>query len=69
MTVEFSVSAGHLAAALSEMRTWLDRNNYTPTWFGTTTQEPGTVLIRVDFDDDSEGEAFRRAFEVAAPAS
>ena len=69
MTVELSVSDGDLAAALSEMRIWLDRNNYTPTWFGTGTQELGAVLIRVDFDDDSEGEAFRRAFEVAAPAS
>ena len=46
------------------MRSWLDRNNRPLVRFETATE--GTVIIiNVQFEDDTLGEAFEREFRVA----
>ena len=63
MIVEIPVSAGALADALANMRTWLDHNHCEPVLFRTRkSQDADTVLIRVEFKEDTGAEAFQLAF-------
>jgi hypothetical protein len=67
MVVTVSARAASLAGTLANMRSWLDHNHCTPARFEMQTEEPDTVLIRVEFRGDAEGEAFRLAFDGNAP--
>jgi hypothetical protein len=67
MMVEIPIGVGTLAGALANMRNWLDANHCTPVLFQTTSgEQPGVILIRVEFDDDADAEAFRLAFDAGA---
>jgi hypothetical protein len=59
MIVEIRVSAAELADTMSAMRDWLDAYHCTPVRFETKSH---TVLIRVEFDDAADAEAFWLAF-------
>ena len=48
------------------MRAWLDRHNRPLVRFETATEDD-TIVIRVQFDDDTLGDAFRQEFGVADP--
>jgi hypothetical protein len=67
MIVEMAISADTLAGALANMRNWLDANRCTPVLFQTkSSEQPGVILIRVEFAGGADAEAFRRAFDVGA---
>ena len=68
MVVEVPIATASLADAMSQMRNWLDKRRCTPTLFGTTPgEEPGTVVIRVEFDSGADAAAFYAAFGPAEP--
>jgi hypothetical protein len=65
--VEIPIGAGTLAGALANMHNWLDANRCTPVLFQTTSgEQPGVILIRVEFEDEADAEAFRLAFDAGA---
>jgi hypothetical protein len=67
MIVEIPISAADLADTMGAMRDWLDTAHCTPTRFETQRgEEPGAVMIRVEFNEGAEAEAFRRAFDSVA---
>ena len=47
----------------SGMREFLDRHHPDPIRFETTSDGPGTVLIRAEFDGSDVAELFRREFD------
>jgi hypothetical protein len=59
MIVEIPIGSAALAGTLANMRSWLDHNRREPVRFETKGGEPGVVVIRVEFKDDSDAEAFR----------
>ena len=67
MVVEVPISTPSLANAMSRMRNWLDERRCTPILFTTTSDQPGTVLIRVDFDAAADALAFKASFGPAEP--
>ena len=68
MVVEVLVATASLADAMSRMRNWLDQRRCTPILFGTTPgDQPGTLVIRVEFDGSADGAAFRAALGPAKP--
>jgi hypothetical protein len=60
MIVEIPTNAAELADMMSAMRDWLDRNHCTPVHFETKSH---IVLIRVEFNEAADAEAFRLAFK------
>ena len=50
-----------LADAMTELRVWLDHNNYVPVSFDIRRQRRG-VLIRIVFAEDDAAEQFERRF-------
>lgn len=62
MIVEIPVSVASFAGELANMRDWPDANHCTPVRFETKSQEPGVVLIRVEFNEADDAEAFWLAF-------
>ena len=50
-----------LADAMTELRVWLDHNNYVPVSFDIKRQRRG-VLVRIVFADDGAAEQFERRF-------
>jgi len=50
-----------LADAMTELRVWLDHNNYLPVSFDIRRQRRG-VLIRIVFAEDDAAEQFERRF-------
>ena len=67
MIVEVPADTASLADAMSQMRDWLDQRRCTPILFATTSEQPGTVVIRVEFADGGDAAAFRAAFGEAQP--
>ena len=64
MIVEIPVSVAKLADTMRAMRTWLDNAHCTPVLFQTKSgEQPDAILVRVEFDDDADAEAFRLAFK------
>jgi hypothetical protein len=66
MTVEIPLSVADLAGTLGVMRDWLDENQCTPARFETrSAEQPGAMLIIVEFREsaEAEAEAFRLAFD------
>ena len=62
--VQVRISRTAFAESLGDMRSWLDRNNRPLVRFETATE--GTVIIiNVQFEDDTLGEAFEREFRAA----
>ena len=59
--VEVRVSRAAFADVLGAMRAWLDRNNRPLVRFSTTSEDD-MIIIRVEFDADDLGEAFRQEF-------
>jgi hypothetical protein len=59
--VQVSVSRTSFADTLGAMRAWLDRHNRPLVRFETATEDD-TIVIRVQFDDDALGDAFRQDF-------
>ena len=59
--VQVSVSRAEFADTLGAMRNWLDHNNRPLVRFDTAT-EGETIIIKVQFEDDAVGEAFRDEF-------
>ena len=67
MIVEIAISAGALAGALANMRSWLDHNHCAPVLFRTKSgEQPDIILIRVEFEADADATAFRLAFDPRA---
>jgi hypothetical protein len=60
-TVEMSLQASHLSAAMAEMRIWLDERRFEPASFSCREDSAG-VVIRVDFAVTTEAEAFAGRF-------
>ena len=67
MVVEVPISTASLADTMSQMRDWLDQHRCTPTLFATTSEQPRTVVIHVEFADNGDAAAFRAAFGQAQP--
>ena len=68
MIVEIPISAGTLAGALAKMRTWLDHNRSAPVLSQTKKRaDADIVLVRAEFNDAAEAEAFRLAFDADRP--
>jgi hypothetical protein len=65
MVVEIPISAASLADTMGRMRGWLDDHHCTPVLFATTSKQPGSVLIHVEFADAGDAAAFRAAFDLA----
>lgn len=65
--IEFCRDAD-LAAAMSEMRHWLDCNRITPTSFTFSAADRGLVF-RLAFENGKEAAAFADAFIVGYPAA
>ena len=61
--IEIRVSALDFGATLSEMREFLDRHRADPTRFETSSDGPGTILIRAEFNGSDVAELFRREFD------
>jgi hypothetical protein len=59
--VQVTVDRAAFADMLGAMRAWLDRNNRPLVRFETAT-EADTIIIKVQFDDDVLGDAFREEF-------
>jgi hypothetical protein len=59
--VQVTVGRAAFADMLGAMRAWLDRNNRPLVRFETAT-EADTIIIKVQFDDDALGDAFREEF-------
>lgn len=60
--VEVRLEGWKIADAMAELRIWLDHNDCTPRDFGITRAQRGTLVVRIDFDDDAMAEAFEREF-------
>ena len=60
-TVEMSLQARDLSAAMAEMRIWLDERRFEPASFSCREDSAG-VVIRVDFAVTTEAEAFAGRF-------
>ena len=68
MIVEIPISAGALAGSRAKMQTWLDHNHSAPVLFQTQkSAEADIVLVRAEFNDAAEAEAFRLAFDADRP--
>jgi hypothetical protein len=68
MIVEIMIGAAELADTMKAMRNWLDIAHCTPVLFQTkSSEQPGFILIRVEFKDDTDATAFRLAFDAGAP--
>ena len=69
--VEVRVPEGNLADNMKEMRTWLDYRRLEPNAFRCTPHDD-SILIRVDFADRKDADAFAQQFggrTLAAPVS
>jgi hypothetical protein len=51
-----------LSDAMSELRVWLDHNNYVPVSFDISKEREQRVLVRVVFAEDDIADAFQREF-------
>jgi len=51
-----------LADAMTELRLWLDHNNYVPVSFDICKERHHRVLVRVVFAEDHIANAFKREF-------
>ena len=60
--VDLHVNRTGFGESLSDMRRWLDHKHCTPASFETTTEPAGTVLVRVEFTEAEDAEAFKRDF-------
>ena len=67
MVVEVPIDTASLADAMTQMRDWLDKRGCTPSLFATTSGQPGTIVIRVEFADGGDAAAFRAAFGTTEP--
>jgi len=61
--IEIRVAAANLGATLCGMREFLDRRHPDPIRFETTSDGPGTVMIRAEFNGSDVAELFRREFD------
>jgi len=59
--VELHVSRAAFADALSSMRSWLDHNDRPLVRFETEI-DGDAILVKVQFEDDRQGEAFAQDF-------
>lgn len=60
--IEIMVSVATFGDVLGAMRDWLDRNKCGPVKFETATEAPGSVRIRLEFDQPGFAEAFQQRF-------
>ena len=60
--VEIMVSVATFGDVLGAMRDWLDRNKCGPVKFETATEGPGSVRVRLEFDQPRFAEAFQQRF-------
>jgi hypothetical protein len=67
MVVEIPINAPSLADTMGRMRRWLDKHHCTPVLFATKSEQPGSVLIHVEFADAADAAAFQAAFGAAEP--
>jgi len=51
-----------LVDAMTELRVWLDHNNYVPVSFDICKERQQSVLVRVVFAEDHMADAFQREF-------
>lgn len=61
-SVQIRLDSGEMAARMSEMRQWLDRNGIEPDTFEYRRMDAGGVVYRVDFKNANEASAFAEAF-------
>ena len=61
--IEIRVSALDFGATLCGMREFLDRHHPDPIRFETSSDGPGMVLIRAEFNGSDVAELFRREFD------
>jgi hypothetical protein len=59
-SVDLRLSSAGFGESLSNMRKWLDHHDCTPTSFDTATEQPGTVLVHVEFREDAVAEALEQ---------
>jgi len=67
MVVEIAGSTPSLAQAMSRMRDWLDQRGCTPVRFEMRPEQPGSIVIRVEFADNADAAAFRATFGPVQP--
>jgi hypothetical protein len=60
--VEIMVSVATFGDVLGAMRDWLDRKKCGPVKFETATEVPGSVRMRLEFDQPGFAEAFQERF-------
>ncbi|HEX3536494.1 MAG TPA: hypothetical protein VHU15_06980 [Stellaceae bacterium] len=60
--IEIMVSVATFGDVLGAMRDWLDRNKCGPVKFETATEAPGSVRVRLEFDQSGFAEAFQQRF-------
>ena len=61
-TIIIRLTGADLAAEMASMRTWLDERRYQPSKF-MCAQEGADTIIRADFNDDGEAQAFKGRFD------
>ena len=60
--IEIMVSVATFGDVLGAMRDWLDRNKCGPVKFETATEAPGSVRVRLEFEQPGFAEAFHERF-------
>jgi hypothetical protein len=60
--VDLRINAAELADTFAHMRIWLDHQDCVPVDFGQLSNETGTIIIHVEFENDDLADAFQREF-------
>jgi hypothetical protein len=61
-SVDLYFTSAEFGESLGDMRQWLDHNDCTPTNFRTKAEQPGMVLVHVEFDENDASASFERHF-------
>jgi hypothetical protein len=61
-TVQIRLDSGEMAARMSEMRQWLDKNGFEPEAFDYRRLDADGAVYRLDFKDAGEASTFAEAF-------
>jgi hypothetical protein len=60
--VELRINSAELADTFDHMRMWLDHEDCVPVNFDQVGDVSGTIVLRVEFENDDLADAFQREF-------
>ena len=60
--VDLRINAADLADTFEHMRIWLDHEDCVPVNFDQVGDVSGTIVLRVEFENDDLADAFQREF-------